>query len=198
MKSKPKRSPYQVLFPLIREHLWIPDGKPPAAWSERREGSVLKALLRHKSVSQVEVAILGLARLRDTGQVEWLAPKAKVTCLALYHTRCGVMQMFEKATTEYWRTVKRTPKRSSFQRIGEILVGMSQKYREHMDSEEWRATRKRVLARAMMRCERCNAFGVPLEVHHLTYERFGKERDDDLQALCRDCHVHADDERRSA
>ena len=105
-------NPYAVLLKLVREHLWKPDGKPPAAWDERREGSVLKRLLVHRSVSQIEVAILGLAQLRDSGQVDWLKPGDKVTCRALYNSRSGTSQVFELATAEYWRLAKKRPKRS--------------------------------------------------------------------------------------
>ncbi len=113
-------NPYGVLLKLVREKLWAPDGKPPAGWSERREGSVLKRLLAHRSVAQLEVAILGLAQLRDAGCVDWLKPGVKVTCRALYNSRSGVSQMFELATAEYWKSAKkRTPR--GMQSLGEIL-----------------------------------------------------------------------------
>jgi hypothetical protein len=113
-------NPYAVLLKLIRANLWKPDGKPPGDWTERREGSVLKRLLVHRTVPQLEVAILGLAQLRDSGCIDWLKPGVKVTCRALYNSRSGVSQMFELATSEYWRTTKkRTPR--GMQSLGEIL-----------------------------------------------------------------------------
>lgn len=113
-------NPYSVLLPLIREHLWKPDGTAPLGWTDRREGSVLKRLLVHRSVAQLEVAILGLAQLRDHGDVDWLKPGIKVTCRALYNSRSGVSQMFELATREYWKaTKKRSPR--GMQTLGEIL-----------------------------------------------------------------------------
>jgi len=113
-------SPYAVLLKLVRTHLWKPNGTPPDGWTERREGSVLKQLLAHRSVAQLEVAILGLAQLRDAGCVDWLKPGVKVTCRALYNSRSGVSQMFELATTEYWRTAKKRAPRG-MQTLGEIL-----------------------------------------------------------------------------
>lgn len=205
--AKPPSIPqtsYQTLFPLIREHLWPPDGKPPVAWDERREGSVLKRLLLHRSVSQVEVAILGLAQLRDTGQIDWLQKGQKVTSRALYNTRSGASQMFELATREYWRLAKKRPKKRE-RTIGEILEhairvsegrGTNELYRRYMRSPEWAAKRSQVLARAKLRCEGCNAFGVALEVHHLRYDSLGFEPLADLQALCGGCHDVADTERR--
>lgn len=66
------------------------------------------------------------------------------------------------------------------------------RYQRYLRSERWRVLRKQVLRRAGWRCECCGRRG-PLDVHHLTYERFGRESMGDLQALCRDCHdgVHA-------
>jgi hypothetical protein len=36
-------------------------------------------------------------------------------------------------------------------------------------------------------CERCK-IAPATEVHHLTYERRGREKPADLMALCADCH----------
>lgn len=190
--------PYATLFPLVRTQLWPPDGKPPAAWDERREGSVLKRLLMIHNISHIEVAILGLAQLRDRGQIEWLKPGAKVTCRALYHTRSGVCQMFELATAEYWRTAKRTP-RKTIPLIGDIIFGLihhSTKYREYLRSPEWRARRARALVAAARRCSRCQQIGGVLDVHHLTYANLGAESDEDLEVLCRTCHDKEHGKRR--
>jgi len=96
-------SPFRVLMGLIRNVLWAPDGEPPAGWSAAREVSVLKRLLAHRTVSQIESAILGLAQLRHTGEIAWLKPGQKITTRALYNTRSGAWQMFELATAAYWR-----------------------------------------------------------------------------------------------
>lgn len=37
-----------------------------------------------------------------------------------------------------------------------------------------------------------NAVPRNLDVHHLTYDRFGREELDDLVLLCRDCHKEVD------
>lgn len=199
-------NPYAVLLKLVREELWIPDGVPPAAWDDRREGSVLKRLLIHRSVSQIETAIIGLAMLRDAGQVDWLKPGAKVTTRALYNSRSGVSQVFELATREYWLVAKKRPKKRE-RGIGEILehaIRASQvhdggeRYRRYMKSPEWAAKRAQVLARAAMRCEDCEAFGVALEVHHIRYDSLGFEPLEDLEALCLGCHDDADAKRRGA
>lgn len=61
-------------------------------------------------------------------------------------------------------------------------------YREdYLRSAHWRARRERSLRLAGYRCERCGAPS-PLDVHHLSYARIGRERDRDLRVLCRSCH----------
>ena len=60
-------------------------------------------------------------------------------------------------------------------------------YTTHLSSAAWQITRKRTIRRAGFRCARCKARG-PLDVHHLTYERLGHERPEDVIALCRSCH----------
>jgi 5-methylcytosine-specific restriction endonuclease McrA len=81
--------------------------------------------------------------------------------------------------------------------IGRMLGGPWRRYRyqRYLRSERWRLLRKQVLRRAGWRCECCGRRG-PLDVHHLTYERFGRELLGDLQALCRDCHDGAHREAR--
>ena len=66
-------------------------------------------------------------------------------------------------------------------------------YDEYLRSDVWQYKRECALSRAGRKCERCGAkYGVALEVHHLTYERFGNERMDDLEVLCKRCHEAAD------
>jgi hypothetical protein len=57
----------------------------------------------------------------------------------------------------------------------------------YMASREWRLKRQQVIDRAGGVCERCLLASIE-NVHHLTYERLGDERLDDLQGLCRPCH----------
>ena len=61
-------------------------------------------------------------------------------------------------------------------------------YEEYLKTPEWQARRKQHLRSVGYRCQVCNATGVPLDVHHRTYERRGEEHYKDLIALCRDCH----------
>lgn len=62
-------------------------------------------------------------------------------------------------------------------------------YPEYLQSSEWRATRARKLYSVGNRCQVCNSATPPLEVHHRTYEHLGAEPDEDLTALCHECHT---------
>lgn len=70
-------------------------------------------------------------------------------------------------------------------------------YTTYMQSDAWKALRTQMIDTVGGLCERCDASEdtVTLEVHHLTYERLGREAIEDLQVLCPPCHVLADVER---
>jgi HNH endonuclease len=65
----------------------------------------------------------------------------------------------------------------------------SKNYRLYLFSYEWLVRRSYKLQSVGYRCENC---GEPwsLQVHHLTYDRLGHERDSDLLVLCRACHMN--------
>lgn len=60
-------------------------------------------------------------------------------------------------------------------------------YLTYLNSPSWRATRNRALRLANYRCQKCGGKR-ELQVHHLSYERLGREWDQDLEVLCDDCH----------
>ena len=62
-------------------------------------------------------------------------------------------------------------------------------YKRYLASREWAVLKRRVRERSQGWCERCRARPYQ-ETHHLTYERIGRERLEDLQALCRPCHAY--------
>lgn len=64
-------------------------------------------------------------------------------------------------------------------------------YNGYLASPEWHARRLAVLKRDHNCCRGCNADAS--QVHHLTYERVGRELLDDLVAVCDECHekLHA-------
>lgn len=73
-----------------------------------------------------------------------------------------------------------------------------QKYKEHLASRYWKDLSKLAFERAHDKCERCgfDKYTVNLAVHHLTYERFGHERLEDVEVVCaKKCHK-IEDKRR--
>jgi len=70
-------------------------------------------------------------------------------------------------------------------------------YAEYLRTPRWVGFSQRVREHWGQRCAVCNAGG-PLEVHHRTYERLGKEEMTDVLPLCAGCHRFADEARRRA
>jgi len=59
----------------------------------------------------------------------------------------------------------------------------------HLKSEYWKAIRKERKALDNNQCVQCRTTE-DLTVHHITYDRFGKEDINDLITLCKVCHVN--------
>lgn len=66
-------------------------------------------------------------------------------------------------------------------------VRSSKEYEEYIKSNEWQETRQRIFKRDNYRCVKCGA-SKNLQVHHITYENMGEEKDADLVTLCEKCH----------
>src|SRR5678816_2559370 len=62
-------------------------------------------------------------------------------------------------------------------------------YYRYLASREWASLRKLVRQRSGGICERCKE-SPATQCHHLTYERLGCERLEDLQDLCTPCHEY--------
>jgi len=61
-------------------------------------------------------------------------------------------------------------------------------YNKYMQSKAWDKKRKLRLKYDDYTCQSCSEKDKPLDVHHITYDRFGYERMSDLESLCRRCH----------
>jgi len=61
-------------------------------------------------------------------------------------------------------------------------------YEAYIASPAWAAKRERALNTHGRRCEACGDTSPGLHVHHHTYERFKRERMEDLIILCAGCH----------
>lgn len=74
-----------------------------------------------------------------------------------------------------------------------------EKYLDYIASQQWKRLRKAKIDSVGGVCERCgiSKFSARLEVHHLHYKTFMKERLKDLQVLCHECHTFADAERQT-
>ena len=107
---------FGTLMGLVRRHLYVPDGQPPADYDAARDGQILKQLLRRgRSVDDLAVAIEGVALLRDQpglyGEdvVEWLGPPGTKLTLRALLKRSGVQTVWVLATRAFWTRENRRP-----------------------------------------------------------------------------------------
>ena len=71
------------------------------------------------------------------------------------------------------------------------------RYEGYLMSQRWADKRQQKLEEENYTCEKCgynpnwstSPIYVPLDVHHLTYDNLGDEPLEDLQVLCRSCHM---------
>ena len=60
-------------------------------------------------------------------------------------------------------------------------------YRKYINSATWDRRRKRAIEDANNRCQLCGTAD-RVQVHHLSYDNLGNERQEDLLVVCRECH----------
>lgn len=106
-------------LPLIRDKLYVPDGKPPLEYAEGRDVTICAQLVqRGVKPDDIEAGIEGLAILRDKGGLDWLPKGAKVTMRALYETKSGVRPVMKLAQEACWSQRARDgPRRNGLQRV---------------------------------------------------------------------------------
>ena len=61
-------------------------------------------------------------------------------------------------------------------------------YYDYMQSNEWDKKRRDTYRRAGDKCQECGKTGVILNAHHKVYTNFKNEKEEDLIALCNECH----------
>ena len=76
--------------------------------------------------------------------------------------------------------------------VSEYLNKLSQRigydsYRDYLASDFWKKRRLKYSKSHPRRCFACNCRGF-LHLHHISYERLGRELDDDIIWLCEECH----------
>lgn len=69
-------------------------------------------------------------------------------------------------------------------------------YSSYLKSPEWARFRVHILNKRGRRCEDCGISNVPLQVHHVCYDRIGRERDEDVIINCIPCHQRKHPNRR--
>lgn len=64
------------------------------------------------------------------------------------------------------------------------------KYETYIKSKYWKERKNKFFKDFGRKCRACGRFSY-IQVHHMVYRRqeFGMERDSDLVALCKDCHL---------
>lgn len=70
-----------------------------------------------------------------------------------------------------------------------MTLSVNPAYHAYIRSPAWERVRQAKFAQVGRRCQNCGG-DERLEVHHMTYDRFQKERLEDLQVLCHLCHAH--------
>lgn len=66
-------------------------------------------------------------------------------------------------------------------------VGKKSDYHAYIKSSEWFKKRKKYIEKVGKFCEVCKT-KKGINLHHMTYERLGKEYDEDMLFVCKVCH----------
>jgi hypothetical protein len=61
-------------------------------------------------------------------------------------------------------------------------------YAKYLNSNKWISFSSKIKKERGLKCEKCQASGVILHAHHLTYDRLGCERPEDILIVCIPCH----------
>ena len=93
-----------------------------------------------------------------------------------------------------------------WRRSGLSALGLKmEEYDKYLETPHWQEFRRQAFAEQLKTlgqncCNRCQKSAVTLHVHHLTYERLGKELIADVEIICGECHhkEHGRDEQDRA
>jgi len=61
-------------------------------------------------------------------------------------------------------------------------------YNQYIKGPRWAAKREAWFNAFGKYCRACGTAHGPIQLHHMTYDRLGRERMSDLVALCANCH----------
>lgn len=119
---------------------------------------------------------------RDCGAVEFTKWTSGGNCRC---THCG--GMLDKGGKQKLKRQSEFKKRPATPQIQKSFS-----YQAYMRSARWGRKRRLAIGKAGGRCAECGSRD-NLQVHHLTYARFGREKQRDLKVLCGTCHQIAHD-----
>lgn len=100
-----------------------------------------------------------------------------------------------KRTTKKLRALQKSLGTKQVGSVQGLRIYTSEEYAEYLRGNWWQTKRKQKLKSAGYQCFRCGAKNVMFQVHHLHYKTLGREKNTDLQVLCRPCHIAAHPEK---
>jgi hypothetical protein len=108
----------------------------------------------------------------------------------LVRERARKMMKLRAMSLEYATHTSLTPteRKAAKRKRAEQFRPKESKYKTYLRSAEWRIFRMNTLAQRGSACEVCKAYTKHPQIHHLTYERLGKELPTDVVVTCDDCH----------
>lgn len=98
----------------------------------------------------------------------------------------GARVLKPKAKADVVKPKRKTKKQKRADRINKLHHPPN--YVHYLNSKHWQHKRKETLKYYGGKCTDCEGVA-NLQVHHLNYDRLGRERMADLQVLCADCHA---------
>lgn len=128
---------------------------------------------------------LAFKSLKNSGACKIISSDALTSCSMICKSSVAFAEFSRIFGIVYFRVIRCKKFEPSRSKSGHTA---------YLKSEKWKGLRRRAIDRADFKCERCGS-AVNLEVHHLTYKRFGHEELDDLVVLCNSCHnqIHQKD-----
>jgi hypothetical protein len=106
---------------LIRERFYPPDGKEPPKWTLGRDIKIWRFIeSRGKTDAEISAAVVGVALLRDAGELVWAQPRDKVTLRCLIHSQHGFTTLWYAALQRGLEAEKRQPRKGA-PGLGKVL-----------------------------------------------------------------------------
>lgn len=98
------------LMGLVRQHLYVPDGKAPRGYNDGRDVTVIRALRKCGLTGyQIADAIEGVRLMCDAGELGRKKPGEKLTMRALYNTGHGVRPLLYQAQEVVYKRQNQRP-----------------------------------------------------------------------------------------